>query len=57
MVPSLWYTGYGAFTWVHWIWCLHMGTLAMVPSRPGYTGYGAFTGYTIASYGALVHYS
>ena len=25
-----------------WLWCLHMGTLAMVPSH-GYTGYGAFT--------------
>ena len=55
MVPSHGYTGYGAFTWVHWLWCLHMGTLvkvhmgtlatftctlAMVPSH-GYTGYGA----------------
>ena len=39
MVPSHGYTGYGAFTWVHWLWCLHM---AMVPSH-GYTGYGAFT--------------
>ena len=42
MVPSHGYTGYGAFTWIHWLWCLHMSTLAMVPSH-GYTGYGAFT--------------
>ena len=41
-LPSHGYTGYGAFTWIHWLWCLHMDTLAMVPSH-GYTGYGAFT--------------
>ena len=33
MVPSHGCTGYGAFTWIHWLWCLHMDTLAMVPSH------------------------
>ena len=33
-------------SYMHWPWCLHMGTLAMVPPH-GYTSYGAFDNKTL----------